>query len=65
MATGENLFSCIDAKNLLLYGGLRQEKDWLQFDPVLSYGVPEYLRTIKMLEGLGWSRRRLIPHGGH
>ena len=25
----------------------------------------EYLRTLEYMAQLGWSRRRLIPHGGH
>jgi L-alanine-DL-glutamate epimerase-like enolase superfamily enzyme len=37
----------------------------LQFDPALSYGLVEYLRTLEMLEAQGWSRRRCVPHGGH
>ena len=65
IATGENLFSLQDARNLVRHGGMRAERDWIQLDPALSYGVTEYLAIIKMLEGLGWSRRRLIPHGGH
>ena len=39
--------------------------DVLQFDPALSYGLVEYLRTLDMLKGLGWSPRRCVPHGGH
>ena len=65
IATGENIFSTIDAKNLIRYGGLRPDKDYLQFDPALSYGLVEYLRTLKMLKDHGWSWRRCIPHGGH
>ncbi len=65
MATGENLFSMPDARNLIRYGGLRPDRDWLQFDPALSYGLVEYLRTLSMLRENGWSWRRLIPHGGH
>ena len=65
LATGENLFSTIDATNLIRYGGLRPEKDYLQFDPALSYGLVEYLRTLDMLDAHGWSPRRCIPHGGH
>ncbi|TFD23004.1 mandelate racemase/muconate lactonizing enzyme family protein [Cryobacterium sp. TMS1-13-1] len=65
IATGENLFSMQDARNLIRYGGLRPEKDWLQFDCALSYGLVEYLRTLNMLEQNGWSRSRCIPHGGH
>ena len=65
MATGENLFSMQDARNLVRYGGMRPDRDWLQFDCALSYGLVEYLRTLAMLEENGWSRRRCIPHGGH
>ena len=65
MATGENLFSMQDARNLVRYGGMRPDRDWLQFDPALSYGLVEYLRTLEMLTAHGWSARRCIPHGGH
>ena len=65
MATGENLFSHQDARNLLRYGGMRPERDWLQFDCALSYGCCEYLRTLKVVKAAGWSPRRCIPHGGH
>jgi L-alanine-DL-glutamate epimerase-like enolase superfamily enzyme len=65
MATGENLFSMQDARNLIRYGGLRPDRDWLQFDCALSYGLVEYLRTLDMLHRHGWSRSRCIPHGGH
>ena len=65
MATGENLFSHQDARNLVRYGGLRPDRDWLQFDCALSYGLVEYRRTLAVLDAAGWSRRRCIPHGGH
>ena len=65
MATGENLFSTIDARNLIRYGGLRPGLDILQFDPALSYGLVEYLRTLEMLLSYGFSARDCIPHGGH
>jgi L-alanine-DL-glutamate epimerase-like enolase superfamily enzyme len=65
LATGENLFSMQDARNLIRHGGLRADRDWLQFDPALSYGLVEYLRTLDMLAAHGWSRRRCVPHGGH
>ena len=65
MATGENLFSMQDARNLIRYGGMRADRDWLQFDCALSYGLVEYLRTLEMLSEHGWSARRCIPHGGH
>ena len=65
MATGENLFSTADARNLIRYGGMRPDRDWLQFDCALSYGLVEYLRTLDMLRSSGWSPSRCIPHGGH
>src|SRR5579875_3803394 len=65
MATGENLFSHQDARNLLRYGGMRPDRDWLQFDCALSYGLCEYLRTLEVIRAAGWSPRRCIPHGGH
>jgi L-alanine-DL-glutamate epimerase-like enolase superfamily enzyme len=65
MATGENLFSHQDARNLLRYGGMRPDRDYLQFDCALSYGLVEYLRTLEVLKEFGWSPSRCIPHGGH
>jgi L-alanine-DL-glutamate epimerase-like enolase superfamily enzyme len=65
MATGENLFSMQDARNLIRHGGMRADRDWLQFDCALSYGCVEYMRTLAMLRENGWSPRRCIPHGGH
>ena len=65
MATGENIFSHQDARNLLRYGGMRPDRDWLQFDCALSYGLVEYLRTLDVLTENGWSSRRVVPHGGH
>ncbi|MDW5378032.1 mandelate racemase/muconate lactonizing enzyme family protein [Halomonas sp. HP20-15] len=65
MATGENLFSCQDARNLIRHGGMRADRDVLQFDCALSYGLVEYRRTLAMLAQHGWSARRVIPHGGH
>ncbi|MEX2979219.1 mandelate racemase/muconate lactonizing enzyme family protein [Serratia fonticola] len=65
MATGENLFSHQDARNLLRYGGMRPDRDYLQFDCALSYGLVEYLRTLEVLEQFSWSPSRCIPHGGH
>jgi L-alanine-DL-glutamate epimerase-like enolase superfamily enzyme len=65
MATGENLFSVQDARNLLRYAGMRKDRDFLQFDCALSYGLVEYLRILGALREHGWSPRRCIPHGGH
>jgi len=65
MATGENLFSHQDARNLLRYAGMRPDRDWLQFDCALSYGLCEYQRTLDAVKAAGWSPARCIPHGGH
>ncbi|MBA3440801.1 MAG: mandelate racemase/muconate lactonizing enzyme family protein [Pyrinomonadaceae bacterium] len=65
IATGENLFSLQDSRNLIRYGGLNPNRDYLQMDPALSYGLVEYMKILEMLEQHGWSARRCIPHGGH
>ncbi len=65
LATGENLFSMQDARNLIRYGGMRAGRDVLQFDCALSYGLVEYMRTLAMLRENGWSSRDCVPHGGH
>ena len=65
LATGENLFSHQDARNLLRHAGLRPDRDVLQMDPVLAYGLVEYLRMQQALKEQGWSPRCCIPHGGH
>jgi L-alanine-DL-glutamate epimerase-like enolase superfamily enzyme len=65
MATGENLFSLQDARNLIRYAGMRPDRDVLQFDCALSYGLVEYLRILEMLKAYGWPASRCIPHGGH
>lgn len=65
MATGENLFSAVDARNLLRYGGMNKDRDILQFDCALSYGLVEYIRTLDYMAVEGWDRRQVVPHGGH
>ena len=62
LATGENLFSFDDARNLLRYGGLRPERDFIQVDPLLAYGVHEYVRILALF---GWPRTQFVPHAGH
>lgn len=65
VGTGENIFSFADTRNLLRHGGLRPDRDWLQMDVSLSYGIPEYLRLVEVAGQHGWSRRRVLPHAGH
>lgn len=65
LATGENLFSAIDAKNLTTFAGLRPQQDILQMDPGLAYGLSEYLNTLRHIEAAGFARSQAVPHGGH
>jgi L-alanine-DL-glutamate epimerase-like enolase superfamily enzyme len=65
IATGENLFSAADARNLLLYGGLRAGHDRIQVDMLLSYGLPEYRCVLDMYLREGWTRAAFWPHAGH
>ena len=65
LATGEDLFSVQDARNLLRYGGMRPDRDGLQFDCALSCGLVEYLHILDAVRNAGWSTRRCIPHDGH
>src|SRR6266700_453517 len=43
---GENLFSHQDANNLIRYGGMRPDRDWLQFDCAMTYAMSETPRTL-------------------
>jgi L-alanine-DL-glutamate epimerase-like enolase superfamily enzyme len=65
LATGENLLSFHEARNLIRYGGLRPDRDILQMDPALSYGLTEFRRIVAMLFDSGWNPDRCVPHGGH
>ena len=65
IATGENLFSHQDMNNLMRFGGMRPEIDWIQPDPSLCYGLTENLVMLDEAAKLGWLRRRFLPHGGH
>jgi L-alanine-DL-glutamate epimerase-like enolase superfamily enzyme len=60
IATGENLFSFDDARNLVRYGGLHPERDFIQVDPLLAYGVHEYVRILEL-----WPHGQMLPHAGH
>ena len=64
MATGENLFSMQDARNLIRHGGMRKDIDWLQFDCALAYGLVEYQRTLKMLDDMAGRRRAAFRMAG-
>ena len=65
IATGENLFSMSETYNLMRYGGLRADRDFIQVDPALSYGVFEYANIVRLAEAGEWPRSRMVPHAGH
>lgn len=65
IATGENLFAWDDGRNLLRYGGLRAERDLIQIDISLSYGLTGFMRIVGGFEAACWSRRSFWPHAGH
>ncbi|WP_158966952.1 enolase C-terminal domain-like protein [Chachezhania sediminis] len=65
IATGENLFSFDDARNLRRYGGLRPDRDLLQFDVLAAYGIVEYDRILADHATHGWKRAQFAPHAGH
>jgi L-alanine-DL-glutamate epimerase-like enolase superfamily enzyme len=64
LATGENLFSRQDVKNLALFGGTRADLDIFQMDPGLCYGVTEYSKMLIELESRGFDRKFCYPHSG-
>ena len=65
VATGENLFSVPDVRNLLRHGGMRAGRDVFQMDPGLAYGLTEYIHMLALMEAHGISRAQAHPHGGH
>jgi hypothetical protein len=64
LATGENLFSRQDVKNLALFGGTPADLDIFQMDPGLCYGVTEYSKMLIKLESRGFDRKFCYPHSG-
>ena len=54
-----------DVENLVRFGGLRSDRDILQIDVPQSYGIVQFSRTLAMLEGRGWRRSAIFPHGGN
>ncbi len=65
IGTGENLFSTQDIDNLIRFGGLQAERDFIQIDVPQSYGIVQFARTLEMMKSHGWSRSRVFPHGGN
>ena len=65
LATGENLFSTQDVRNLLRHAGLRPGQDILQIDIPQSYGLVQFSRTLAVLREYGWHPRQVFPHAGN
>jgi len=65
VATGENLFSVEDFRNLVRHGGMRKDKDVIMIDIPQSYGISTAARVLAMLGEHGWSPRSVLPHGGN
>jgi D(-)-tartrate dehydratase len=65
IGTGENLFSTQDVVNLIRFGGLQPQRDFIQTDVPQSYGIVQFSRTLAAMQSLGWSRDRVFPHGGN
>lgn len=65
VATGENLFSLEDVRNLVRHGGMRPGIDIIQSDVPQSYGIGTAARVLDMLEAHGWSASSVLPHGGN
>lgn len=65
VATGENLFSLEDVRNLVRHGGMRPGLDIIQTDVPQSYGIGTAARVLDMLEAHGWSASSVLPHGGN
>lgn len=65
IATGENLFSTQDVRNLLRFAGLRPNHDILQMDIAQSYGFVQFSRTLQALREHGWSAQQVFPHAGN
>ena len=53
VGTGENLFSTQDIVNLVTYGGMRAQRDFIQIDVPQSYGIVQFSRTLQHLEAMG------------
>jgi L-alanine-DL-glutamate epimerase-like enolase superfamily enzyme len=65
LATGENLFSMEDVRNLVRHGGMRPGHDVIQTDTPQSYGITTLVRTLAMLGEHAWQPASVLPHGGN
>jgi len=65
IATGENLFSTQDIRNLLQFGKLRTDRDIVQIDVPQSYGIVQFSKSLEVMRERGWGRHSVFPHGGN
>ncbi len=65
LATGENLFSRDDARNLVRYGGLRRDRDRLQFDISTELRHRRVSAHPRRPRRAGLAARALRRHAGH
>ncbi len=65
IATGENLFSTQDVRNLLQFGKLRVDLDIVQIDVPQSYGIVQFSKSLELMRERGWGRHSVFPHGGN
>jgi L-alanine-DL-glutamate epimerase-like enolase superfamily enzyme len=65
LATGENMACALELDHFLTYGGFRADRDIIQIDPPLAFGITEYLNVLDVAQEHGFSRRSMYPHGGN
>ncbi|MCJ0764200.1 enolase C-terminal domain-like protein [Variovorax terrae] len=65
LATGENMACALELDHFLTYGGFRPDRDIIQIDPPLAFGITEYLKVVAVAEAHGFTRQSLYPHGGN
>lgn len=65
LATGENMACALELDHFLSYGGFRADRDVIQIDPPLAFGITEYLNVLRTAEAHGFRRESMYPHGGN
>jgi L-alanine-DL-glutamate epimerase-like enolase superfamily enzyme len=65
LATGENMACAIELEHFLRYAGFRSDRDVIQVDPPLAFGITEYLKVLEVAQRHGFGRHSMYPHGGN
>ncbi len=65
LATGENISLPMTRAICCVTAACVPDRDTLQVDVSLSYGIVEYRRILDIMAAQGWSRERCAPHAGH